>query len=352
MIRAIFLFSLFLALPAAADGLPSPPPEVATPGVPRTPYPALEANFAHGVRGIPDVPYWSPQRWRPLKLDLYLPGPETPRPEAGFPLIVYIHGGAWVAGTSRGGAFADFPGLLATMASRGYVVAAVNYRLSGEAKFPAQIQDVKAAIRYLRIHASEYGINPGMAITWGSSAGAHLAALAGTSCGVEELSPRPGGPPILPVSGPDEIVETDVSDCVQGAVAWYGIYDFANIADQARDGSVISRDVESAPEWQLLGCMKEQCSDEILRLVSPTALAGPDASPMLLLVGDDDTQVPTQQTLTLAGRLEAAGVPHELRILPGVDHNFVGQTVERTREANLEALDATLRFIDKLAGGL
>ncbi len=350
MFRAICCSALFLAASAVADGLPTPPPEVATRGVARMPYPALEAEFPGGVRGLPAVPYWTQQRFRPQTLDLYLPGPEAPRPEAGYPLIVYIHGGAWVAGTARFGSFVDFPGLLATLASRGYVVASVTYRLSGEAKFPAQIQDVKAAIRYLRLHADEYGIDPEMAITWGTSAGAHLAALAATSCGEESLHPQSSGPPILPVSGPDEILEGGASDCVQGAAAWYGIYDFANIAEQALEGSVIPRNVPTAPEWELLGCMNDACSSEQLRLASPAALAGPDSAPMLLVVGDNDTQVPTQQTLTLAERLEAAGVEHELIVLPGVDHNFVGATVERTREANLEALDATLRYFDRLTG--
>src|SRR6185312_15847831 len=83
----------------------------------------------------------------------------------------------------------DWPGVLASVAGRGYVVASVEYRLSGEARFPAAIQDVKAAIRWLRTHASQYGIEPRRAVIWGGSAGGQLAALAGTTCGIAALEP-------------------------------------------------------------------------------------------------------------------------------------------------------------------
>src|SRR5256885_1317013 len=131
----------------------------------------------------PGVVYWEPAGYRPLTLDLYLPGETVEPPPDGFPLVVFVHGGGWMGGDARrSGAFADFPGVLASLAARGYVVASVEYRLSGEATFPAAIQDVKAAIRRLRSDAAKYGIDPALAMTWGVSAGGPLPALPAGSC--------------------------------------------------------------------------------------------------------------------------------------------------------------------------
>jgi hypothetical protein len=130
------------------------------------------------------------------------------------------------AGWAATGAAADrsstFSGVLASLAARGYVVASIDYRLSGEAVFPAQAQNVKAAIRWLRSRASDYGINPARAMTWGVSAGEHLAALAAVSCNVAALEPAQTIKSAAPDTRPDPISSDNVSDCVQGAVVWYG----------------------------------------------------------------------------------------------------------------------------------
>ena len=121
-----------------------------------------------GVVGLADVTYAVIPGFRPLRLDLYLAPGATNKPH---PLVIFVHGGGWQSGHTRhSGAFADWPGVLASLAAKGYVVASVEYRLSGEARFPAAIQDVKSAIRYLRVHSSEYGIDPARAVIWGGSA--------------------------------------------------------------------------------------------------------------------------------------------------------------------------------------
>ena len=118
-------------------------------------YPTVRVSFPGGVVGLPALTYEVLPWYRPLHLDLYLP----PGKPARRPLVVYIHGGGWMSGHPRqSGAFANWPDVLALMASRGYVVASVEYRLSGEAPFPAAIQDIKAAIRWLRANAAEYEI--------------------------------------------------------------------------------------------------------------------------------------------------------------------------------------------------
>jgi len=113
-------------------------PEVAAQVMFEDHYPPVKIKFPNGVNGLPRLTYWQPIGYRPLTLDIYLPPAGLPRPAAGFPLIVHIHGGAWLNGESRFGApFVDFPGVLASLAARGYVVASIDYRLSGEAAFPA-----------------------------------------------------------------------------------------------------------------------------------------------------------------------------------------------------------------------
>jgi acetyl esterase/lipase len=179
-------------------------------------YPPRHIEFAGGVTGFPDLVYQTLPGFRPLHLGLYRPEPGSDK--TLHPFVVYVHGGGWSSGhTRQAGAFTSWPDVLAALAARGYVVASVEYRLSGEAPFPAAEQDVKAAIRWLRSQASTYQIDRTRGLIWGASAGGQLAALAATSCGVAALEP---------VGAPAE------SDCVQGAVSWYGVFDFSRLPAQ------------------------------------------------------------------------------------------------------------------------
>jgi hypothetical protein len=127
--------------------------------------------FPDGVAAQFDVTYQILQGFRPLTLDLYQPRPRG----YPLPLLVFVHGGT---DTRHAAAIEDFPAALADLAAQGYVVASVNYRLSGEARFPAALQDVKSAIRWLRARGNEYNIDTTRVAVWGFSGGAHLAALA------------------------------------------------------------------------------------------------------------------------------------------------------------------------------
>ncbi len=351
MIRAVLTAMAFIAPALAAAQLPSPLPEVTTDPAKVEKFSPRPLTFPNGVRGIPGVPYWVPAVYRPLKLDLYLPPSSMKRPEAGFPLVIYIHGGGWMSGNAhRHVPFVDFPEVLASLAARGYVVASVEYRLSNEAKFPAQIQDVKAAIRWLRFNASKYDIDPKHTVAWGMSAGGHLAGLAAVSCNVAALEPKQTGH--LYASGAKDNPGTllNISDCVQGSVSWYGVFDMATITAQARQDKAMSRDVSTAPEWKLLGCFANKCKAEQIAAASPVTYVDEKDPPMLLIVGAEDMTVPHQQTLEMAEKLKSVGVQHELIVLPGVGHCFIGKTLEETREANLKALAATFRFIDQTIG--
>ncbi len=331
----------------------TPPPAVASSAVRENAYPVHEVDFPNGTRGIPGIPFWQESGFRPVTLDLYLPPSDHHKPSAGFPFVVYIHGGGWLGGDpQRTGAFVDFPGVLASLAERGYAVASVGYRLSGEARFPAQIRDIKAAVRWIRLHASNYGIDPARAMAWGVSAGGHLAALAALSCGATELEPQPDEPAGRPAVEPKPVLigAGSVSDCIQGAVAWYGVFDLATLVGTWAGQKFAAGQDPRAPVWQLLGCREPHCRTEDMAAASPVGYVDAGDPPMLLIVGSDDTTVPTAQTLEMADRLKSRGVSHELLVIPNVNHSFIGPTREATRRANLGALTATFEFIDKTLG--
>ena len=161
-----------------------------------------------------------------------------------FPLVVYVHGGGWQSGHTRhAGAFADWPAALALLASRGYAVASIEYRLSSEAKFPAAIQDVKASIRWLRSKSAEFQIDRTRTVIWGGSAGGQLAALAATSCGVEALAP------VFDMPDRKSPLAAE-SDCVQGLVAWYGVFDFSTSPPLSGN----REETADSPVSRYLGC--------------------------------------------------------------------------------------------------
>lgn len=352
MIQSILALMVFSLSAIGMAQLPASAPEIDASKAKADHYPAPPVSFGNGVTAIPGLTYWEPVGYRGLTLDLYLPPRSVPQPSDGFPLVVYIHGGGWLQGNShRLSPFVDFPGVLASLSARGYVVASIEYRLSSEAKFPAQAQDVKAAIRWLRINASKYAIDPTRVMTWGVSAGGHLSGLAAVSCHVQAFAPEQSGSPIAADASSDPIVSSNVSDCVQGAVAWYGVFDMATIAEQAKQDKAMSRDVPDVPEWQLVGCFGNQkCSPAQIAEASPVSFVNHASAPMLLIVGSEDRTVPYHQTLEMADKLKSAGVKHELIVMPGVKHSLIGATPEQTRDANLKALDATFRFIDETIG--
>lgn len=296
-------------------------------------YPSREVAFDQGVTGLPDIVYAIMPGFQPLKLDLYLP-PESGDADARYPVVLVIHGGGWTSGHSRhSGAFADWPGTLAALAADGYVVASINYRLNGEAPFPAAIQDVKSSILFLRANAEQYRIDPARMVTWGGSAGGQLAALAAVSCGVDALASD------ADIPGLDNAVQ--VSDCVQGAVVWYGVFDFTSlVSEQAAAQSPVAAYLDCA----------EVCPEENVILASPIALLDADDPSFLLVHGTEDSVVPSWQSENFQAKAEDLGVSSELILIPGVNHSFVGETEAATREASLSALRASVEFIQDLIG--
>lgn len=271
--------------------------------------PAQPATFtAHR-----DVEYARPQGL-PQRLDVFVP--DGPGP---WPLLVWVHGGGWQGGDKA----LQASGAQLRQATRGYVVASINYRLSGVAPHPAQIHDCKAAIRWLRLHAAEYRIDPARVGAWGSSAGGHLVALLGTSGDVPALEgdENPGA-----------------SSRVSSVVDWYGPSDLPNMQAQ---GLPCSGDHSSAasPEGRMLGCAIPECPEKA-REASPISWVSADDPPFHVVHGAADCTVPVLQSQTLHDVLVAAGVESSLTVIPGAGHGGP----QWTDATNLPLLDA---FLDR-----
>ena len=284
-------------------------------------FPARPVSFPGGVLAWRDVTYQQTPGYRPQIVDIYVPASKGPHP-----LVLYIHGGGWVAGHTRhSGALADFPGVLAQLASEGFTVASLEYRLAGEARFPAQLQDANAALRFLRSHARQYRIDPARVGVWGGSAGGHLTALTSFACRETRLDPAAAN-----------------DACVQAVVTWYGVFDFGALV-ASRPGQA---DQAAA---KLLGC-EGPCPADKLAAASPVTYIDRKDPPTLLIHGDEDKTVPVAQSHLAEAALKAAGVPVEAIYIPGVDHSFIGHTPAATREATLRATNATFDFFHARLG--
>ena len=314
----------------SAHAAASAQPRVAGSPQPDDRYPERRTVFPGGVTGLADVVYYTPPASRPATLDLYLP-PARKHGATAQPLVIYIHGGGWSGGhTRQAGAFEDWPGVLASLAARGYVVSSLSYRLMGEAPFPAAVQDVKAAIKYLRANAGKYGIDKSRVLVWGGSAGGHLTALAATSCGMQALEPVMTG------------AVAAESDCVQAAITWYGIFDVTQLA--------AAPTFARSPIGRFFGCVAEVCNAEALTLASPQSHINAQTPPFLMIHGADDAVVSVIQSQNFHKAMQAAGLRSELLIIPDVNHSFVGKTQPITAAASLQALQRSVEFIAETLG--
>jgi acetyl esterase/lipase len=250
--------------------LPAPP----NPGV----YAAMDVERA--------IVFAEREGFRALELDLYRP--DEPAVDAR-PLLVYVHGGGWRM-SHRSRAPRETrpwqPGFFDRLTGAGFVVAATEYRFSGEARFPAQLDDTITALGWLHDHAGELGIEPARTYLWGASAGGNLAALAALV---------PGGP------------------SAAGVVCWYPITDLLALDHEA--GDTFEAHLLGGPIGQHLDAAKA---------ASPVTHVRAGAPPFLLQHGTDDTWVPVAQSVRLADALQAAGGSVELEVVPGADHFFDG----------------------------
>ena len=236
----------------------------------------------------------------PLKMDIYYPEFAT----AAAPAVIYVHGGAWIQGDKNEGAgIIEIPELR----SRGYLVAAVNYRLAPEYKFPAQIEDVKCAVRFLRANAAAYGINPARIGAWGGSAGGHLVALLGTSDPSSGFEGDGG--------------YADESSRIQAVVDMFGPTDLKALS------------LEGDPRFLLLIFGTINRNANIVKRANPITWISSDDPPFLILHGENDELVPVDQSEIFYNGLVADGVPATLVIVENAGHGFLpaGGTVDPSR---------------------
>jgi len=272
MIRIAMKFMLLLVLAAMASML-------------------TEAQTSNSdVRVLPDVEYASVDDHR-LLLDLYVP-----EKVEGAPLLVWVHGGAWRRGSKS-------PMPLKALAEEGWAIASVDYRLTPVARFPAQVHDIKAAVRFLRAKAADYGFNAERIAIAGSSAGGHLAAMVGTTNGHKDLEGSVGA-------------HLGESSNVQATVSLYGASNLTTILNQSTPHGLGVR----IPALQLLLGGQPEDKTEIAHLASPIFHVDPSDPPLLLIHGDQDPQMPINQSHELHGRYKELGLSVQFEVVHGGAH--------------------------------
>lgn len=263
-------------------------------------------SFAQPIKkDIKDIEYAEAGNHK-LLLDLYMPASKTDPY-----LIVWVHGGAWHSGSK------ESPPL--GLVGAGYALASVDYRLSVEAKFPAQIHDIKAAIRYLRANATKYGYRADKIIVAGSSAGGHLAALVGLTNNDQELEGNLGQ-------------FTNTSSSIQAIVDYYGPTNFTTILKQSTAHGVSVRGPAMA---LLLGKTVENIPD-MAQKASPVFQVDATDPPLIMLHGDQDIQVPINQSHELEGVYKSKNLKVKLIVVHGAGHGD-GSYYEPKLQAEVEA---------------
>lgn len=253
----------------------------------------LPATLPAGVK-METIPYVKSGSLNQV-LNLYLPEQPSDKP---LPLVIWIHGGAWMAGSQ-----ANPPVLY--LVPKGFAVASIQYRFSGEAIWPAQAYDCKAAIRFLRANSAKYNFDPDHFGVGGDSAGGHLAAFVGTSGDVKEME--------------GDLGNAGVSSRVQAVVDWFGPTDLTLMGQESAPNSMIQHDAPNSPESRLLGGPVQEERD-LAKTANPLTYIDKDDPPFLIEHGDADQLVPHEQSVILAKALKDAGVEVTMKTLPGARH--------------------------------
>jgi len=254
----------------------------------------IEKHEALGANPAPiahtDLVYIPGSKLKSQTLDLFLPGIAS---RQKVPVVVWIHGGGWQEGDKR-------PAPVADLIKKGIAVASINYRLSDEALYPAQIHDSKAAIRFLRANAKKYNLDPNKIGVWGMSAGGHLALLVGTT----------GGEPAFEGNSGNK----DQSSRVQAVCDWCGVSDMFLVSKK-------SWEKKDSAYASLLGG-KLESKRELAKTASPVLYVSKDDPPILIMHGDKDKTVTYKHSEELYKALQKAGVPSKLVTVKNGEHYF------------------------------
>ena len=256
------------------------------------------------------------------KLDLYLPSDG----KTSYPVVVYIHGGAFISGDKASSM--DMTTINAIV-SHGYAVASINYRLSSEAKYPAQINDVKAAVRWLKANSAQYRLNADKVASWGGSAGGNLSALLGTTAGVDSLE------------GSD-LGNSSQSSRVVASVDWFGPINFLTMDAQAQtQGFSINTNSSSSPESMLMGAAVQTVPEKVATANAMTYATSDDAA-FYIQNGTADKNIPAQQNVDMYNAMVAVKGAENVKYdsLQGAGHGGA-QFTEATNMAKI------FTFLDK-----
>jgi acetyl esterase/lipase len=251
-----------------------------------------------------------------LLLDLRVPNGPGPHP-----VIVYLHSGAWIMGDRFGG-----PAV--RQASRGYAVASIEYRLAPESIWPAQVEDTKAAVRWLRANAARFKLDPNRIGLFGTSAGGHIASVAATSTQPEHEGLGHGNP--------------QFSSRVKAVVDLYGPTDLLRIEADKLPCIPLNGNDPNMPPSLLMGCPIQECKDWT-RTASPMSYVTRDDPPFLIMHGLLDCLVPYKQSVSLHEKLTATGVPSTLHLLPKGQHGGRAFDEAKYEKAIDDFLDVNLR---------
>jgi len=291
----------------------------------------------HDVELSADLVY-SHAGGRPRLLDLYLPRGAA----RALPVIVWLHAGGWRSGDRK-----QAPDLSRHFAMQGFAMASIDYRLSREATFPAQLHDVKAAVRWLRTHAERLGLDGRRIGLWGSSAGGHLATLAA-------LTPADPGSESESLESESRDSDSSVPTDVQAVVTAYAPMDFL-VMDGQRDAAEIEVDDPAAfvlppgartgdarsYESLLIGAPIHDRPD-LARAASPLGYVTASAPPFLIVHGTSDRAVPAQQSVMLHDALTRVGADVTLHLIDGRGHGFLDRA-DTAPALTLSAIEAFFR---------
>ena len=235
---------------------------------------------------------------RPLEAVLYRP---TETDEAPYPIIIWIHGGAWLHGTRH-----DNQDICEKIVEHGFVCLSIEYRLSPEAIFPAQIQDCKCAVRYVRANADKLNVSAEKIGVWGPSAGGHLVSLLGTSAGVEDFEGDGGW--------------SDESSSVQAVCDWFGPSDFLQMSKFPCD---FDHDAADSPESLLVGGAIQDNPDKVQK-ANPITYISDETPPFYIAHGTADRIVPFNQSELFHAALVEHGIDVTFEKLENAGHGGAG----------------------------
>jgi arylsulfatase A-like enzyme/acetyl esterase/lipase len=260
----------------------------------------VKPALPEGVKAVRNATYSNIEGKRALLLDLYLPAAEPAKP---LPVVMWIHGGGWKAGSKEG-----CP--LIWLAAEGFAVASIDYRLIPEARWPMPLDDCRAAVRWLRMNAKKFNLDASHIGAAGGSAGGHLAALLGTA---------------------DAPKDEAVSSRVQAVGDWYGPADALTMPNNVPGPNKTDADLAQSNMARLLGGIVRDHA-EMAKQASPLYQVSKDDPPFLIVHGDKDPMVPLDQSERLHAKLLEAGVASTLHVIKGAGHGGKGFDTPEVRD--------------------